>query len=70
MMNVWLNAESDAELETFQLRVVYAPIEASQMREANAREALKGALREFPEFEWSIVPLSGDKFLVQGISQG
>lgn len=70
MMNVWLNAESDAELETFRFRVVYNPIEASQMRESNAREAIKGALREFPAFEWSIVPLSGDKFLVQGISQG
>jgi hypothetical protein len=70
MMTVWLNAENDAELEGFQFQVVSNRDEASRIREGNAREVLKAALRDFPEFEWITVPVSGDRFLIQGTSRG
>lgn len=66
MKTVWLKAENDAESEAFHFRVVHFHVEASRMRENNAREAHKAALRDFPDFAWSIVRVPGDRYLVQG----
>ena len=40
--------------------------EATQLSSADAREALKGAQREYPDCVWTVVPIINDKCFVVG----
>jgi hypothetical protein len=66
-MIVWIKAENDAESSAFKFVLVLNREEASHMLESNAREALKGAGRDFSDYTWNLVPSSiAGKFLLQG----
>lgn len=67
-MYAWIKAEDDAVPVSGPYGIVLDPKEASNMSEANAREILKYANRDFPEYRWDVVPGSTTvEFLVQGL---
>jgi hypothetical protein len=66
-MDVWIQSRDHAEPEGFGYRFVFNLHEASRMRERDAREVIKGAGREWPQYAWDLVCTSADdKFLVKG----
>jgi len=70
-MTVWIKAQDDAVPESGSYHVVLSSQDASSMSHSNALEILKWANRDFPEYDWSVVPSSTHaKYLVQGTSKG
>jgi len=64
-MTYWLKIE-DTSVQPWDLRVVTTESQATQLSSADAREAVKGAQREYPDCVWTSVPLTGDRYLVAG----
>jgi hypothetical protein len=51
-MDQWLQAEPSAKDESF--RLVNSPQQATPMTQNNAREAMHGAKRDYPEYTWEM----------------
>lgn len=64
-MPYWLKIE-DISVQPWALTVVTTQSGAKQLSSANAREAVKGAHRGYPDCVWTSVPLTGDRYLVSG----
>ena len=64
-MTYWLQVEN-VSVQPWALRVVTTESQATQLSSADAREAVKGAQREYPDCVWVTVPLAGDRCLVAG----
>jgi hypothetical protein len=65
VMPYWLKIE-DVSVQPWALTVVTTQANATQLSSADAREAVKGAQREYPDRVWTSVPLGGDRYLVAG----
>jgi hypothetical protein len=65
IMTYWLKIEN-VSVQPWALTVMTTESQATQLSSADAREAVKGAQREYPGCVWTIVPLAGDRYLVAG----
>ena len=66
-MDVWLQTEGTAKSDSFRLRLVRSPQQATAMSQNNAREAMHGAKRDYPEYTWEMESgFSGGEFLLHG----
>jgi hypothetical protein len=66
-MNAWIQAQNSAMDEKFAFCIVFTALEATSMIESNAREAMKGAIREYGDYNWMLIPsLTAGEFVVQG----
>lgn len=53
-MDIWLQTEGAAKSESFRFRLVNSPQQATPMTQNNAREAMHGAKRDYPEYTWEM----------------
>jgi len=53
-MDQWLQTEKAAKGESFRFRLVSSPQQATPMTQNNAREAMHGAKRDYPEYTWEM----------------
>ena len=53
-MDVWLQAEKTAKSDSFRLHLTHSPRQATAMSQNNAREAMQGAKRDYPEYTWEM----------------
>ena len=66
-MDVWLQTEGAAKGETFGFHMVHSPQHATAMTQNNAREAMHGAKREYPDYTSEMESGSnGGEFVVHG----
>jgi hypothetical protein len=66
-MDVWLQTEGAAKSVSFRLRLVRSPQQATAMSQNNAREAMHGAKRDYPEYTWEMESgFSGGEFILHG----
>ena len=66
-MDVWLQAEKTAKSDSFRLRLTHSPRQATAMSQNNAREAMHGAKRDYPEYTWEMESgFSGGEFILHG----
>ena len=66
-MDVWLQTEGAAKRESFGFRFAFSPQQATPMSQNNAREAMHGAKRDYPDYEWKMESgFSGGEFVVHG----
>jgi hypothetical protein len=66
-MDVWLQAEKTAKSDSFRLRLTHSPRQATAMSQNNAREAMQGAKRDYPEYTWEMESgFSSGEFMLHG----
>jgi hypothetical protein len=53
-MDQWLQTERATKGESFRFRLVNSPQQATPMTQNNAREAMHGAKRDYPEYTWEM----------------
>ena len=66
-MDVWLQTEGAAKGESFGFRFARSPQQATAMTQNNAREAMHGAKREYPDYTWEMESgFNSGEFVVHG----
>ena len=66
-MDVWLQTERTAKSDSFRLRLARSPQQATAMSQNNAREAMQGAKRDYPEYTWEMESgFSSGEFMLHG----
>ncbi len=66
-MDVWLQSEGAAKSDSFRPRLVRSPQQATAMSQDNAREAMRGAKRDYPEYVWEMESgFSSGEFILHG----
>jgi hypothetical protein len=66
-MDVWLQTAGAAKGESFGSRLVHSPQHATAMTQNNAREAMQGAKREYPDYTWEMeAGFNSGEFVVHG----
>jgi hypothetical protein len=66
-MDVWLQTEGAAKGESFGFRLVRSPQQATPMTQNNAREAMHGAKRDYPDYAWEMESgFKSGEFVVHG----
>jgi hypothetical protein len=66
-MDVWLQTERTAKSDSFRLRLARSPQQATAMSQNNAREAMQGAKRDYPEYSWEMESgFSSGEFILHG----
>jgi hypothetical protein len=66
-MDVWLQTEKTAKSDSFRLRLTHSPRQATAMSQDNAREAMQGAKRDYPEYTWEMESgFSSGEFMLHG----
>jgi hypothetical protein len=66
-MDVWLEIEKSAKTDSSDLRLTHSPRQATAMNQDNARKAMQGAKRDYPEYKWEMESgFSGGKFMLHG----
>lgn len=66
-MDVWLQTEGTAKSGSFRLRLTQSPRQATAMSQNNAREAMQGAKRDYPEYTWEMESgFSSGEFMLHG----
>ena len=66
-MDVWLQTEGAAKSDSFRLRLVRSPQQATAMSQNNAREAMHGVKRDYPEYAWEMESgFSSGDFILHG----
>jgi hypothetical protein len=66
-MDVWLQTEKTAKSDSFRLRLTRNPRQATAMSQDNAREAMRGAKRDYPEYTWEMESgFSSGEFMLHG----
>ena len=67
VMDVWLQTGPASKSEPFRLRLVRSPQQATAMTQNNAREAMQGAKRDYPEYTWEMESgFSSGEFILHG----
>ena len=62
-----LQAEKTANSDFFRLRLTHSPRQATAMSQNNAREAMQGAKRDYPEYTWEMESgFSSGEFMLHG----
>ena len=70
-MDVWLQTEGTAKSGSFRLRLTHSPRQATAMSQNNAREAMQGAKRDYPEYTWEMESgFSSGEFMLHGHDTG
>jgi hypothetical protein len=70
-MDVWLQTEGTAKRGSFRLRLTHNPRQATAMSQNNAREAMQGAKRDYPEYTWEMESgFSSGEFMLHGHDKG
>ena len=66
-MDVWLQTERGAKSDSLRLRLTHSPRQATAMSQNNAREAMQGAKRDYPEYTWEMESgFSSGEFMLHG----
>ena len=66
-MDVWLKTGIAAESESSSFRFVGSPQQATPMTQNNAREAMVGAKRDYPDYSWEMeLGFKSGEFVVHG----
>jgi hypothetical protein len=66
-VDVWLQTEGAAKGEAFSFRFARSPQQATAMTQNNAREAMQGAKREYPDYTWEMESgFNTGEFVVHG----
>ncbi len=66
-MDVWLQTEKTAKSDSFRLRLTHTPRQATAMSQDNARKAMQGAKRDYPEYAWEMESgFSSGEFMLHG----
>ena len=66
-MDVWLQTENTATSDSFRLRLTHSPRQATAMSQDNARKAMQGAKRDYPEYTWEMESgFSSGEFMLHG----
>ena len=69
-MDVWLQTEGTVKSNSFRVRLAGGPQQATAMSQNNAREAMKEAKRDYPEYTWEMESgFSGGEFILHGRSK-
>jgi hypothetical protein len=53
-MDVWLNNERTAKRDSFKVGLARSPQQATAMSQDDARKAMQGARRDYPEYTWEM----------------
>jgi hypothetical protein len=70
-MDVWLQTEKTAKGDSFQLCLTPNPRKATAMSQDNARVAMQGAKRDFPQYTWEMESgFSPGEFMLHGHDNG
>jgi len=66
-MDVWLQTERTANSDSFRVRLARSPQQATAMSQNDARKAMQGARRDYPEYTWEMESgfISGE-FILHG----
>jgi hypothetical protein len=66
-MDVWLQTERAAKSDSFRFRLTHSPRQATAMSQDNARKAMQGAKRDYPEYTWEMESgFSSGEFMLHG----
>ena len=66
-MDVWLQTQGTVKSNSFRLRLDRGPQQATAMSQNNAREAMKEAKRDYPEYTWEMESgFSSGEFILHG----
>ncbi len=66
-MDVWLQTETTAKSDSFGHRLTHSPRQATAMSQENARKAMQGAKRDYPEYTWEMESgFSSGEFMLHG----
>jgi len=66
-MDVWLQTEKTAKNDSFRFRLTHSPRQATAMSQDNARKAMQGAKRDYPEYTWEMESgFSSGEFMLHG----
>ena len=66
-MDVWLQTEGTVKSNSFRHRLARGPQQATAMSQNNAREAMKEAKQDYPEYTWEMESgFSSGEFIVHG----
>ena len=66
-MDVWLQTEKTAKSDSFRLSLTHSPRQATAMSQDNARQAMQGAKRDYPEYTWEMESgFSSGEFMLHG----
>jgi hypothetical protein len=66
-MKAWLFAGDQARQTSFPAMIVFDRKQASEIKECNAQEVMRGAERDYPAYTWEMVKVpSRNLFVVEG----
>ena len=66
-MDVWLQTEKTAKNDSFRFRLTHSPRQATAISQDNARKAMQGAKRDYPEYTWEMESgFSSGEFMLHG----
>src|SRR5271169_160105 len=66
-MDVWLQTDGTAKRGSSRFRLTHNPRQATAMSQNNAREAMQGAKRNYPEYTWEMESgFSSGEFMLHG----
>ena len=70
-MDVWLQAERTAKSDSFEIRLARSSQQATAMSQDDARKAMQGARRDYPEYTWEMESGFGSgEFILHGWNKG
>jgi len=70
-MDVWLNTERTARSNSFKVGLARSPQQATAMSQDDARKAMQGARRDYPEYEWEMESgFNFGEFILHGRNKG
>jgi hypothetical protein len=66
-MDVWLKIEKAAKSDSSHLRLTHSPRQGTAMSQDNARKAMQGAKRDYPEYTWEMESgFNSGEFMLHG----
>jgi|HubBroStandDraft_2_1064218.scaffolds.fasta_scaffold00887_6 hypothetical protein len=66
-MDVWLKIDKSAKTDSSDLRLTHSPRQAMAMSQDNARKAMQGAKRDYPQYKWEMESGFGSgEFMLHG----
>jgi len=70
-VDVWLQTEGSAKRGSLRLSLTHNPRQATAMSQNNAREAMQGAKRDYPQYTWEMESgFSSGEFMLHGHDKG
>ena len=70
-MDVWLSTGRTAKSDSFKVGLARSPQQATTMSQDDARKAMQGARRDYPEYTWEMeAGFSIGEFILHGRNKG